>query len=152
MDTRQRVAAVPLLPFMCAVFLWCGVAGACSNNPHSKVVDASLDGQPDAPLFDERVYVILSLEGNPETGAALFNLSCTGCHGKSGQGVPNQGIDIRDTVVDRGRGEVVRRMVDGVREERFDGLFMPSFAAVSDQNLADLLLHLQFGLSASSSE
>lgn len=97
----------------------------------------------------------------PELGAAIFEATCLACHQPEGKGLPGvypplAGSDWAQGDTDR-LIKVVLHGLSGpltVKGDRFvstPGLQMPSFAALDDQQIADVLSHVRshFGNSAS---
>ena len=87
----------------------------------------------------DRIHDIEQLDGDLNNGATVYDDSCAGCHGASGEGGVGPSMDgVMPNHSDTLFLEVV---LSGLGDE------MPSFGALEDQQLADLLswLRNEFG-------
>ena len=87
----------------------------------------------------ERIEDILALQGDTVLGQARYTMECTACHDGLGGAVSGRGSQIRDVVPDRSDSSLLRTLLVG----RACALPMPSFAALSDEDLAAILAHLR---------
>ncbi len=139
-------------PGFATLLLVCAPLG-CGNDTGATDAsqrDASVDVveervQTDADPFGDRIDQILQVTGDARQGRALYSLSCTNCHDKTGEGVPGKGVRVRDSVERLGERAVLHRLLAGAGDFETDAIFMPHFRSLANQTLADLLAYLKTG-------
>ncbi len=83
---------------------------------------------------DPYVKSVLSHQGNPVQGKAIFQINCAGCHGLEGNGLV--GPTLHDISKYKSRYELIHQVTSG------DTPPMPKFQP-STQEMADLLSYLE---------
>jgi mono/diheme cytochrome c family protein len=87
-----------------------------------------------APPEEDRVDVILGLEGEIASGTSLYDEHCAGCHGADGLG--GVGTDLVEQLAILSEEDVVRTIVEG------RGI-MPAWGETqSDQEIADVVAYI----------
>jgi mono/diheme cytochrome c family protein len=88
---------------------------------------------------DERAAAIDALTGDAAAGATLFGARCASCHAADGSG--GTGPDLQPGAAEiRGGSEEENSEYINILLSGKGG--MPSFASLSDQELADLMAHV----------
>lgn len=124
---------------------WAGIAAALA--PVAVGLGLALGA---SPLGAEGLRPLATLDTTP--GLVVYEASCAACHGFAGEGLraafpPLAGNVPRLLAVEGGRQYLVDVLLQGlsgaieVAGERYEGL-MPSWAHLSDQQLADVLNHV----------
>ncbi len=83
---------------------------------------------------DPYVQEVLALDGDPQRGAAIFQMNCAGCHGVRGNG--RVGPSLQDVSEHRSRASTIHQVISG------DTPPMPQFQP-SPETMADLLEYLE---------
>lgn len=98
----------------------CLVGAACKKEPE--------------PVEEDRVEVILTLEGDITNGAALYDADCASCHGADGMG--GVGSNLVEQLTILSKEDVVQTVVEG------RGV-MPEWGLTkSDEEIADVVAYL----------
>ncbi len=79
-------------------------------------------------------YQVLTLEGNPEKGAAIFQINCAGCHNL--QADRNVGPRLNNISKRKSQRDIITQVTSGRTPP------MPKFQP-SEQEMADLLSYLK---------
>ncbi len=88
---------------------------------------------------------------DPERGRTVYSASCVTCHGQRGQGMPNQGLPLRDSkfIAEQSDEALLEYLKVGRAVDAPDtktGLLMPARggnAAVDDEQLRDVVAFLR---------
>ncbi|MEQ1566653.1 MAG: cytochrome c [Myxococcota bacterium] len=92
---------------------------------------------------DDRVTLILDLEGDPANGATVYTGNCALCHMESGLGTndptPGSGPDLTEVAAGNDDVALVEVILSGKEA-------MPAFDSLADQDIADLVAYIHDGL------
>ncbi len=83
---------------------------------------------------DPYVSEVLSLEGDPIKGQAIFQINCAGCHGVQADG--SVGPSLKHVPKRKSKIDLINQVISGNTPP------MPKFQA-SPQEMADLLIYLE---------
>ena len=97
------------------------------------IVGASILGIYWQKVSNPYAYQVLSSTGNPEKGAAIFQINCAGCHM---QGDRNVGPRLENISKRKSQREIITQVISGRTPP------MPKFQP-SQQEMADLLSYLR---------
>ena len=97
------------------------------------IVGASILGIYWQKVSNPYAYQVLSSTGNPEKGAAIFQINCAGCHM---QGDRNVGPRLENISKRKSQREIITQVISGRTPP------MPKFQP-SQQEMADLLGYLR---------
>lgn len=82
----------------------------------------------------ERAIKISELDGDAESGMTLYSDKCSSCHGASARG--KVGPDLISHLADHDEADFIDIIINGEGG-------MPSFKSLEDQEIADIIAHLQ---------
>jgi mono/diheme cytochrome c family protein len=85
-------------------------------------------------MSDPYIHNVLTLEGDPVRGQAIFETNCAGCHGASGAG--HVGPSLNDIAKRRSDFNLIHQVISGKTPP------MPKFQP-KPQDMADLLKYLE---------
>lgn len=85
-------------------------------------------------ISDPYAYQVLTLEGNPSKGAAIFQINCAGCHNL--QADRNVGPRLNNISKRKSQRDIITQVTSGRTPP------MPKFQP-SEQEMADLLSYLK---------
>ena len=97
-------------------------------------VGASILGFHLIQVSDPYMHNVLSLDGNPARGQAIFQINCAGCHGIRGDG--QVGPSLQHVSKRKSRVSIIHQVISGQTPP------MPKFQP-SPQEMADLLSYLE---------
>lgn len=98
------------------------------------VIGVSIIGFHLIPVSDPYTRNILSLEGNPVRGQAIFQINCAGCHGIEADG--KVGPSLQHVSKRKSKTSLIHQVISGETPP------MPKFQP-SPQEMADLLSYLE---------
>lgn len=85
-------------------------------------------------ISDPYIHSVLSLNGNPARGHAMFKINCAGCHGLDGNG--QVGPSLQHVSQHKSKISLIHQVISGETPP------MPKFQP-SPQEMADLLSYLE---------
>lgn len=97
-------------------------------------VGASILGFHLIQVSDPYMHNVLSLDGNPARGQAIFQINCAGCHGIRGDG--QVGPSLQHVSKRKSKVSLIHQVISGQTPP------MPKFQP-SPQEMADLLSYLE---------
>jgi mono/diheme cytochrome c family protein len=97
-------------------------------------IAASLFGFHLIQVSDPYMHSVLSLNGNPTRGHAIFKINCAGCHGLDGDG--QVGPSLQHVSQRKSKISLIHQVISGETPP------MPKFQP-SPQEMADLLSYLE---------
>jgi mono/diheme cytochrome c family protein len=97
-------------------------------------IAASLFGFHLMQVSDPYIHSVLSLNGDPTRGHAIFKINCAGCHGLDGDG--QVGPSLQHVSQKKSKISLIHQVISGETPP------MPKFQP-SPQEMADLLSYLE---------